>query len=213
MSACDVRVHDETPASYPANGIGLYSIAASIERPLLVAPDSAFVGALIDGELLHLTPDASGTHWHGLFSVRCRRSFNLQFRAIWSIQNITTRTKRVPEHPRTVELIEPEPPRQVLIDTSAESRTGWSGVAHYQFITAPMTTVRALRIEPLSAARGDVRSAAALRVITPTPLMAGCGSPVDVSLHSAERRAGGYLVLETDNPGLPHWRTEIRFSP
>src|SRR5256885_10903566 len=47
LGACDVQVHDETPAEYPANhDIGMYDIKATVTRDALVAPGSVFLFAL-----------------------------------------------------------------------------------------------------------------------------------------------------------------------
>jgi len=214
LAACNVQLHDETPARYEANnGAALYQLQASITRPLLVAPDSVFVSALVDDHLVRLEPDASLLKWHGLYSVRCHAGFSLQYRAIWSVQSLTTRSTELPPRPRTVQLTEPPPAQSVRIDTSGGRTKTWSGVIHYQFITAPRTTITALRIEPLGGAAADAATAAPIKVQSQTPLTADCGAPLDVRLESSAQRAAAYLVLETTNPGVPRWRTRVEFGP
>jgi hypothetical protein len=214
LAACNVQLHDETPARYQAdNGAALYQLQASITRPLLVAPDSVFVSALVDDHLVMLEPDASLLRWRALYSVRCRAGFSLQYRAIWSVQSLTTRSTLVPPRPRTVQLTEPPPANQVRIDTSSRDTKTWSGVIHYQFITAPHTTITTLRIEPLEGSATDAATAAPIKLKSQTPLSADCGAPLDVRLESSAQHAAGYLVLETTNPSVPRWRTRIDFAP
>jgi hypothetical protein len=214
LAACNVQLHDETPARYQAdNGAALYQLEARITRPFFVAPDSVFISALVDGHLVRFDPDASLLTWRGLYSVRCRAGFSLQYRAIWSIQSLTTRSVQVPVRPRTVQLTEPPPPQQVRIDTSAGNAKAWSGVVHYQFITAPRTTVTTLRIEPLGGSAADAATAAPIKLQSQAPLSVDCGAPLDVRLESSAQRAAGFLVLETTNPGVPRWRTRVEFAP
>jgi len=48
LSACDVQVHDQTPAQYPANhDIGMYEIKATAARDTLVTPGSVFMFGLV----------------------------------------------------------------------------------------------------------------------------------------------------------------------
>jgi hypothetical protein len=214
LSACNVQLHDETPARYEANnGAALYPLQASITRPFFVAADSVFVSAVVDDHLVRLDPDASLLHWHGLYSVRCRPGFSLQYRADWNVQSLTTRSAELPPRPRTVQLTEPPPPQSVRIDTSGGDAKTWSGVVHYEFITAARTTITALRIEPLGGAAADAATAAPIKVQSQTPLTADCGAPLDVRLESSAQRAAAYLVLETTNPGVPRWRTRVEFGP
>jgi hypothetical protein len=214
LVGCNVQLHDETPASYQAdNGAAMYQLQARITRPFLVAPDSVFVSALVDDHLVRFEPDASLLTWHGLYSVRCRAGFSLQYRAIWSVQSITSRSVQVPARPRTVQLTEPPPPQQVKIETSMGNAKTWSGVVHYQFITAPRTTITTLRIEPLGGSAADAATAAPIKLQSQTPLTVECGAPLDVGLESSALRAAAYLVLETTNPGVPRWRTRVDFAP
>jgi len=214
VGGCDVRIQDDTPAQYRAdNGLGMYQVKASISRPALVAPDSVFVTAFIDDKPLRLEPDASGTQWQALYSVRCHSRFALQYHAVWSVQSITTRNTFFPAHPRSVRLIEPPLTAEVKIDTSARSHKGWSGVVHYQFITAPTTKISALRIEPLSESPADRQAAEPIKVTTTTPLYVPCAMPAEITLSSSAQRARGFLVIETDDPSVPRWRTRVEFAP
>ena len=214
LAGCDVRLHDETPLRVVAqHGLGLYEITARIDRPALVAHDSVFVTALIDGQSLHLAPDPTGLVWRGFYSVRCRPGFHLQYRAIWSVQSLVTRSKLVPATPRRVALLEPAEPQQVRIDSSGEGRGGWPGVVHLQFVTEPMTTITGLRIEPLSPTREDREAAAAIVALSQPPLAVSCGSTLDLPLRSQLQRAAAYLTLETDNPQVPALRMRVAFAP
>ena len=77
LGACDVQVHDETPAEYPANhDIGMYEIKATVTRDALVTPGSVFLFALGNNQRIPLSQE--GPEWHGLYSVRCQGSFPLQ---------------------------------------------------------------------------------------------------------------------------------------
>ncbi|HVW69466.1 MAG TPA: hypothetical protein VHB68_10855, partial [Steroidobacteraceae bacterium] len=47
LGGCDVRVHDATPAEYPANyDIGMYEIKATVAPDTLVTPNSVFLFGL-----------------------------------------------------------------------------------------------------------------------------------------------------------------------
>src|SRR5438876_670204 len=79
LGACDVQVHDKTPAEYPANhGVGMYEIKATVTRDALVSPGSVFMFGLGDKQRVELMSNRDGTEWHGQYSVRCRASFPLQ---------------------------------------------------------------------------------------------------------------------------------------
>src|ERR1700716_3639806 len=106
LSACDVQVHDGTPAEYPANhDIGMYDIKATVTRDALVTPGSVFLFALGDDQKIPLSQE--GSEWHGLYSVRCRSSFPLQIRAEWHRAALDVKRKLVPPVPRRIKLTEP----------------------------------------------------------------------------------------------------------
>ncbi len=214
LAACDVQIRDETPAEFKANhDIGMYEIKVSVTRGALVSPASVHVTGLSGENTVELEPKAGRTTWSALYPIRCRSSFPLQFRAIWTVQNISTRMKLEPAQPREIRLIEPEPVREVNMDTSSRSRTGWDTMVSYRFVTAPNTLITAARIEPFSDAEADVTAAKALSVTTPTPIEVPCGEPVQIGIHSDAQRAHGKLVIETNNPQIPRWETRIEFAP
>ncbi|HUK02505.1 MAG TPA: hypothetical protein VLW26_09535 [Steroidobacteraceae bacterium] len=214
LAACSVAVEDRTPAQFPANdNIGMYPISARATDGALVPPDSVFVTALIDGRPFNLESDRQQRDWQGMYPLRCRSSFTLQYQTRFAIQLLTSRTVLSPATPRVVRIAEPDPPRQVTIDTSEKSRDGWPGVVHYRFVTEPRTAIRGASIEPLSGSAEDARAAAAISLTTPLPASAPCGMPLDIALHSKQAIARANLVIETDHPGIPRWRTEVDFKP
>jgi hypothetical protein len=214
LSACDVSVHDETPAQFTANDrFGMYPIKAEIARDALVSPDAVILTALIDDQPLALEGDQAETDWQALYPIRCHPSFTLQYRAAWTVQGLASRYKLIPERPKTVRLLEPPLTKDVKVDTSARSRKGWTGDVEYVFVTEPNTQISALRIEPLSPQPQDVKAAAPISVTTQVPVSAACDKPVDIALLSKAQHARGYLVIETNNPSLPMWRTEVDFGP
>ena len=214
LSACDVNVHDQTPDGYQADHrLGMYEVKASVERDAMVGPGSVFVSAIIDDHAIPLEADRDRQQWQALYAVRCHSSFQLQYRAVWSIQSITTRAKLFPDQPRTVHLAEPPLTQDVLIDTSGKSAKDWSGVVHYQFVTADNTEIKASHIEPFSQDPADVQAAAAISVKSAMPLTAPCATPVDVAVSSKAQNAHGFLVIETNNPSALTWRTKLEFAP
>jgi hypothetical protein len=214
LSACDVSVQDQTPAEVTANDrLGMYPIKAEITRDTLVTPDALYVTALVNNQPLPLAADSAGGEWEAMYPLRCHDSFTLQYRVAWTVQGLASRIKLIPEKPKTVRLLEPPLVKEVKVDTSARSRKGWEGVVEYAFLTEPNTQISSLRIEPLSNQPQDVEAAAPISVITPAPVSATCGMPVDITLASKSQHARGYLVIDTNNPSMPHWRTEVDFAP
>ena len=214
LCACDVQVHDETPASYPANHeVGMYEIKARVASDAMVSPGSVFLFAIGGPLRIDLASDKQGLEWHGFYSVRCRSSFPLQYQAVWKLQGLSTGQKRVPEKPREVQLTPPPLTREVAIDTSARSPKGWDGVVPYRFVTAQLTHITAAHIEPLSQDPADVAAAKPIVVETPLPLDADCAVPAEVHVSSKVARAEGNLLIDTDLPGIPHWQTKVVFAP
>jgi hypothetical protein len=214
LGACDVNVHDQTPDEYAADHrLGMYEIKANVERDAMVGPSSVFVTAIVDDQTLPLEADRDKAQWQALYAVRCRSSFKLQYRAVWTVQNLTTHTKFFPDQPRTIHLAEPALTQDTLIDTSAKSKKGWDGVVHYQFVTAENTQIKSGHIEPFSQDPADVQAAAAISVTSAMPLSAQCATPVDVAVSSKTPSAHGYLVIETSSPSVPTWRTKLEFAP
>jgi len=154
LSACDVQVHDTTPAEYPANhDVGMYEIKATVTPDSMVSPGSVFLFGLVGKQRIDLTGNRSGTEWRGMYSVRCKPSFPLQLLAIWKLQGLTTKEKVVPPQPREIKLTEPEPTKEVAIDTSGSSKPpkgGWQGSVKYRFATEQVTQVTGVRVDPVS---------------------------------------------------------------
>ncbi|HVN46715.1 MAG TPA: hypothetical protein VMT66_15910 [Steroidobacteraceae bacterium] len=214
LSACGVQLRDTTPAEYPANhDLGMYDVSAVVARGALVSPGSVYVYAQGDGERIALQPSADYSEWHGLYSVRCRSSFALQFVAEWKLP-FEIRREVVPPRPRPVRLIEPPLTRAASFDTSGKPpKGGWSGAVQYRFVTVPSVRITAAHIEPQSSASADTAAAKPLSVLSSFPVVGGCGDLIEVRVASSAVRAHGTLVIETDDPADPHWQTRVEFSP
>jgi len=214
LVGCDVQLRDTTPAEYPANhDLGLYEVSVAVARDALVTPGSVYVFATGEGQKVQLRPNADGTEWRGLYTVRCKSSFPLQFVAEWK-QTFDVRRKVVPPQPRPVRLIEPPLTRTATLDSSGKAaKGGWQGGVQYRFVTVPTAQITGAHIEPASAAPEDAAAARPLSVIAAFPIVAGCGDLVQVRLASSAPRAHGTLVIDTDDPAVPHWRTRVEFSP
>ena len=213
LGACDVQVHDETAASYPANhDIGMYDIKATVTRDALVTPGSVFLFALGDNQKIPLTQE--GSEWRGLLSVRCHSSFPLQILAEWKLQGLAVRHKLVPLQPRQIRLMEPSLTYTASFDSSGKApKGGWLGSVQYRFVTVPSAQITAARVEPSSETPADVKSAKAISVVTPLPVVAGCGDLAEIRLAATDPHAHGTLVIDTDHPTVPHWQTRVEFSP
>ena len=213
LSACDVQVRDETPAEYPANhDIGMYDIKATVTRDTLVTPGSVFLFALGDNQ--RITLSQQGSEWRGLYSVRCRSSFPLQILAEWKTQAFSVRHRLVPPQPRQIKLIEPSLTYTASFDSAGKApKGGWVGNVQYRFVTVPSAQITAARVEPSSEAAADVKAAKAISVLTPLPVVAGCGDLAEVRLAATDAHAHGTLVIDTDHPTVPHWQTRVEFSP
>jgi hypothetical protein len=213
LSACDVQIHDETPAEYPANhDIGMYDVKASVGHDALVSPGSVFLFAIGKNQRIPLTQE--GAEFSGLYSVRCQRSFPLQILVEWKVQGLAVRHKLVPPQPRLIKLTEPPLAFSASFDSSGpEPKGGWVGSVQYRFVTVPSAQITAARIEPSSDAPADVKSAKAISVLTPMPVVAGCGDRAEVRLATSDAHAHGTLTIDTDHPTVPHWQTRVQFAP
>lgn len=214
LCGCDVRITDETPAEYPANhDIGMYEIRVRADRETMVSPSTVHVLARVGDKEVELSKDRDGNEWSAMYPVRCVDSFPLQYIVRWSIQGLTTRGKLEPQPPRTIRLIEPEPTREVVINTSEKSKKGWQGTVPFRFVTVDRAQITSARIEPLSDAPADVAAAKAITVTSELPLDAPCGTPVELQLQSQEQRAQGVLIVETSHPKYSRWETKVVFAP
>jgi len=216
LSACDVQVHDTTPATYPANhDIGMYEIKATVAPDSMVSPGSVYLRGLSGKQRIDMTPNRAGTEWHGMYSVRCQASFPLQILAVWK-EGLGTQQKVVPEQPREIKLVEPAPTKEVTIDTSGSSKPpkgGWQGSVKYRFATAQNTQITGVRIDPVSPDPADVAAAKAIAVTTPMPLDIPCGVPTELAVASTAQRAQANLVIDSNHPAFPHWTTKVVFAP
>ena len=216
LSACDVQVHDETPAEYPANhDIGMYDIKATVARDAMVTPGSVFMFGLSGKQRIELTSNRDGTEWHGLYAIRCHPGFPLQLVAAWKLQGLTAKQKLVPAQPREIKLVEPPLTREASLATTTgkSPKGGWVGGVKYRFATAQRTQITAAHIEPVSQDPADVAAAKAISVVSPFPLDVPCGIPTEVQVASTAPSAKGNLVIDTDHPAFPHWTTQVTFAP
>ena len=214
LGACNVQLHDTTPATYTANhDIGMYEVSASVTRDALVTPGSVYVFALGGKRRIELSSNADGSRWHGLYEVRCQGSFPLQFLVAWKLP-FGLRQEVVPPQPRQVRLEEPPLTAAARFEASGKApKGGWQGAVQYRFVTEPSVRITAAHLEPATAAPADVAAAKAISVLTSFPLLAGCGEPAEVRLASTAPRAHGTLIIETDHPTVREWKTTVEFSP
>jgi hypothetical protein len=223
LGACDVQVRDTTPAEFQANhDIGMYGISATVTRDSMVTPGSVFLFAIGGNQKINLTPTGDGSEWHGLYQARCVDAFPLQFLAEWRM-TFSVKQKLVPPDPRMIKLTEPPQLREAPIDTSAKkskidpaakkSDEGWVGGVQYRFVTRGSVQITAAHVEPASGAPADAAAAKPIRVLSTFPLVASCGDRVEVRLASTQQRAHGTLVIDTDDPQVPHWQTKVDFAP
>jgi hypothetical protein len=214
LGACDVQVRDTTAAEYPANhDLGMYELSAAVSRDALVTPGSVYVVATADSQKVVLTPNADGSQFHGLYSVRCRSSFPLQFVVQWKLP-FDVRRKVAPPQPRQVRLLEPPLTRTAGFDSSgAAPKGGWQGGVQYRFVTVASVQITAAHIEPQSSAPEEAAAAKPLSVISSFPVVGGCGDLLEVRVASKAQRAHGTLVIDTNDPADPHWQTRVEFSP
>lgn len=214
LVACDVQLRDTTPAEYPANhDIGMYEVSVAMTRDSLVTPGSVFVFATGDGQKIPLSANADGSQWRGLYSVRCKSSFPLQFVAEWKLP-VDVRRKVTPPQPRQVRLLEPPLTRTASFDSSGKApKGGWQGAVQYRFVTVPNVQITGGHIEPQSASPEDTAAAKPLSVTASFPVVGGCGDIVEVRVASSAPRAHGTLIIDTDDPANAHWQTRVEFSP
>jgi len=214
LVACDVQLRDTTPTEYPANhDVGMYEVSVAVTRDVLVSPGSVYVFATSAGQRVALSPSADGSHWHGLYSVRCKSSFPLQFVAQWKLP-FEVRSRVAPAQPRELRLIEPPLTRTASFDSSGKpAKGGWQGGVQYRFVTVPTVQITAAHFDPQSASPEDTAAVKPLSVISSFPIDGGCGDLVEVRVASRAPRAHGTLVIDTNHPIDPHWHTRVEFAP
>jgi hypothetical protein len=215
LSACDVHVRDTTPAQFQANHeVGMYEISASVTRDALVPAGSVFMSARGEKTNVTLTSNADGSEWHGFYPVRCQSSFPVQFQVEWKT-TLNVKQMLVPAEPQQVKLTEPPEPAQASFDAPGKQppKEGWQGGVQYRFVTVPTARITAAHVEPSTAEPADASAAAAISIITPLPVVAGCGDLVEVRMATKVANAHGTLVIDTDDPGMPHAQTKVSFTP
>ena len=215
LSGCGVQVQDETPAQFKANpDIGMYPITARVTGGALVS-SPVYLFVLSDGQKVPLSSSPDGTY-QTMFPVKCKRSFPVQFLAVWRLQGITTRQALFPPQPRQVELTPPPLTQQQSIDTSGKpdkKTRAWQGGVQYDFVTSPQAHITGAHLEPVSQDKADVAAAKPIRIVSTFPIDASCGTPTAVELASKDQRAHANLVIDTDVPGMPQWTTRVDFAP
>ena len=215
LAGCDVQIHDTTPAQYQANNdLGMYDVSATAQTGALVTPGSLLMFALGDKQKLSMAQNRDGS-WHAMYSVRCASSFPLQFMAVWRLQGLAVKDKLDPPQPRQINLTEPPLTSQAGFDTAGKppNKEGWPGTVQYRFSTVQVAEITAATIQASSSEAADVAAAKGISVVTPMPVQGACGQLAEVHLVSKEQRAHATLVIETDDPGVPHWQTRVEFSP
>ena len=214
LVACDVQLRDTTPTEYPANhDVGMYEVSVAVTRDVLVSPGSVYVFATSAGQRVALSPSADGSHWRGLYSVRCKSSFPLQFVAQWKLP-FEVRSRVAPAQPRELRLIEPPLTRTASFDSSGKpAKGGWQGGVQYRFVTVPTVQITAAHFDPQSASPEDTAAVKPLSVVSSFPIDGGCGDLVEVRVASRAPRAHGTLVIETNHPVDLHWQTRVEFAP
>ena len=214
LVACDVQVRDTTPAELPANhDIGMYELSVAVSRDALVTPGSAYVTAISDRQKVALSPNGDGSEFRGLYPVRCRSSFPLQFVVEWKLP-LDLKRKVVPPQPRQVRLIEPPLTRTASFDSSGKAaKGGWQGGVEYRFVTVPTVQITGAHFEPESSSPADAAAAKPLTVASSFPIVGGCGDLIEVRVASSAPRAHGTLVIDTNHPTDPHWQTRVEFLP
>lgn len=213
---CDVQVRDLTAAQQPENGMGLYEVRAEVRPGALVNPNTVYLFALGERQRVALAPVGEGQLWTGLYSARCRSRLPLQLQAIWKLEGMVTRQRRIPPSPREIRLLPRPPARDTRVTTGGPGarmpKEGWPGAVTLLFRTAPRTHVTAAQLQPLSAAPADEAAARAIRVTDPLPLEARCEEPLALHLAASAANASARLLLSTDDPAVPRLTVRVDFE-
>jgi hypothetical protein len=215
LTGCGVQLQDETPGRFQANpDVAMYPVTVKVSQGALVS-QPVLVFAVSDGEKVALSADGDGTY-QTMYSVKCKRSFPLQYLAVWRLQGMATREELFPPQPREIQLTPPPLTQQASIDTSGKpdkKTRSWQGGVPYDIVTATDAHITGAHIEPVSQDKADVAAAKRISVVSTFPIDASCGTPTPVELASKDQRAHANLVIDTDLPGFPHWTTRVNFAP
>ena len=216
LVGCGVRLQDETPGHFKANpDVAMYPLTVKVVDAGALVSQPVYVFAVSDGQKAPLSLGPDGTY-QTMFPVRCKRSFPLQYLAVWRLQGIATKQELFPQQPRQIDLSPPPLTPQASIDTSGkpDKKThSWQGGVRYDIVTAPEAHITGAHLEPVSQDKADVAAAKSIVVVSSFPIDATCGTPTAVQLASKKERAHANLVIDTDLPGVPHWTTRVDFAP
>jgi hypothetical protein len=214
LAGCSVQVQDETPAKFQANpDVGMYPVTAKVTGGAMVS--QIYVFAVSDGQRVPLSSNPDGTY-QTMFAVKCKRSFPLQFLAVWRLQGMATKQQLFPAQPRQIELTPPPLTAQASIDTSGKpdkKTRSWQGGVQYTVVTAPDAHITGAHLEPVSQDEADVAAAKPISIVSSFPIDLSCGTPTAVQLASKAQHAHANLVIDTDLPDMPHWTTRVDFAP
>ena len=190
----------------------MYPIKATLTQDMMVQSGTINVFALNGKDRVDLQGNADQTEFHGLFPVRCRASFPVQYLVVWRLQGSSQRQLVTPA--REVTLTPPAQPTDATIDTSAKATAkGWEGGVSYKFVTAERAQITGAHIDPVSQDPQDVEAAKPITVDSSLPIDAPCNAATEVHLVSKAPKAHGNLVIDTDVPGQAHWTTKVTFEP
>src|SRR6185437_15280067 len=85
LSGCGVQLQDETPGQFKANpDVAMYPLTVKVTTGSMVS-QPVYVFAVSDGEKAPLSLSPDGTY-QTMFPVKCKRSFPLQYLAVWRLQ-------------------------------------------------------------------------------------------------------------------------------
>ena len=214
LGACDVHVRDTTPGEMPANhDIGMYPVSATVRRDAMVSPGAVFLFGLGENHKFNMSPGSNGSQWQGLYEVRCKSSFPLQFLVEWRTP-FAVKHKLVPPQPRLIRLTEPPFKPSASFDSSgSQPKDGWQGSLQFRFVTVASVRIVDGHVRPSRDTPRDAAAARPISVVTKFPLVAACGEPVEVQLASAAAHAHAMLVLDTDQPAFRQLSTNVEFLP
>jgi hypothetical protein len=215
LTGCGVQLQDQTPATFPANpDIGMYPLTVKVSSGSMVS-QPVYVFAVSDDQRVPLSAGPDGTY-QTMYPVKCKRSFPLQFLAVWRLQGMVTEHELYPPQPREIELTPPPLTRQASIDTSGKpdkKTRSWQGAVQYDIVTAPQAHITGAHLEPVSQDEADVAAAKPISIASTFPIDATCGTPTAVQLASKKRLAHANLIIDTDIPDRAHWTTRVDFAP
>jgi hypothetical protein len=216
LGGCGVQLQDETPGTFTANpDIGMYPLTVKLTTGALVStPVYVFVVGE-DGQQVPLSAGSNGSYGT-MYPVKCKKSFPLQYLAVWRVQGVVTKQQLFPPQPRDIELTPPPLTQQAAIDTSGtpdKKTRSWQGAVQYDIITAPDAHITGAQLEPVSQDKADLAAVKAVSIVSTFPIDATCGTPAAVTLASKLQTAHVNLVITTDLPGMPQATTRVDFTP